>query len=77
MAGPHAVGAAALLWSFNKNLIGNIDQTISLIENSAEPKTARENCGGVPGTHIPNNTYGSGLLNVQKAICSLSGKCNA
>ncbi len=77
MAGPHAVGAAALLWSFNKNLIGNIDQTISIFEKSAEPKTTRENCGGIPGSHIPNNTYGSGLLNVEKAICSQSDHCAA
>jgi serine protease AprX len=77
MAGPHAVGAAALLWSFNKDLIGHIEQTISIIENSAEPKTTNESCGGVPGSHIPNNTYGSGLLNVWKAICSQSDKCEA
>lgn len=68
MAGPHAVGATALLWSFNKNLIGHIDETISLIEKTAEAKTTRESCGGVPGTHIPNNTYGSGLLNVYQTI---------
>jgi serine protease AprX len=68
MAGPHAVGAAALLWSHNKNLIGNIEQTIALLEKSAEAKTTTENCGGLPGTHIPNNTYGSGLLNVAQAI---------
>lgn len=77
MAGPHAVGAVALLWSFNKNLIGDIDKTISIIEKSAEPKTSNENCGGVPGSHIPNNTYGSGLLNVNKAVCSQSDHCVA
>ena len=70
MAGPHAVGAIALLWSYNKTLIGNINQTISIIEKSAEPKTTYENCGGIPGIHIPNNTYGSGLLNVMQAITS-------
>jgi len=70
MAGPHVVGAAALLWSYNKNLIGHIDETISILEKSAEPKATTENCGGEPGTHIPNNTYGSGLLNVFQAIKS-------
>ena len=75
MAGPHAIGAAALLWSYNKNLIGNIDQTISIIEKSAEPKTTHENCGGIPGSHTPNNTYGSGLLNVLQAVCSQSDHC--
>lgn len=75
MAGPHAVGAAALLWSFNRNLIGDIDQTIAIIEKSAEPKTTHESCGGVPGSHIPNNTYGSGLLNVLQAVCSQSDHC--
>lgn len=72
MAGPHAVGAAALLWSHNKNLIGDIDQTIALIENSAEAKTSSQNCGGLPGTHVPNNTYGSGLLNVLQAVKAIS-----
>jgi subtilisin family serine protease len=72
MAGPHAVGAAALLWSANNNLIGDIDQTISLIEKGAEAKTSNENCGGVPGTHVPNNTYGYGLLNVHKAVLAAS-----
>lgn len=75
MAGPHVVGATALLWSFNKSLIGNIDQTISIIEKSAEPKTTTENCGGTPGSHIPNNTYGYGLLNVAQALCSQSNDC--
>ncbi len=75
MAGPHAVGAAALLWSFNKNLIGNIDETISILEKNAEPKTTSESCGGIPGSHIPNNTYGYGLLNVAQAVCSQTDHC--
>lgn len=77
MAGPHVAGAAALLWSYNKNLIGNIAQTISIFENSAEPKTSNQTCGGLPGSHVPNNTYGRGLLNVENAICSQSGHCPA
>jgi len=75
MAGPHAVGAVALLWSLDKNLIGNFDKTLSLIEQNAEPKTTSENCGDIPGSHVPNNTYGSGLLNVSQAACALTGKC--
>jgi subtilisin family serine protease len=75
MAGPHAVGTIALLWSYNKTLIGNIDQTISIIEKSAEPKTTGESCGGIPGSHIPNNTYGYGLLNAAQAVCSQSDHC--
>lgn len=75
MAGPHVVGAAALLWSANKNLIGKIDETIAIFTDNAEAKTTKENCGGVPGTHIPNNTYGSGLLNVWNAVCKNLGDC--
>lgn len=75
MAGPHAVGAVALLWSHDKALIGKFDETLAILEKSAEPKTDSANCGGVPGTHIPNNTYGSGLMNVYKAFCAQSGKC--
>lgn len=75
MAGPHAVGAAALLWSFKPALIGDIEKTITLIEKSAKPKTTSENCGGIPGSHIPNNTYGAGLLNVLQAVCSETEHC--
>lgn len=68
MAGPHAVGAAALLWSFKPSLMNDIKQTISIFESTSTAKTSHENCGNTPGTHIPNNTYGYGLMNVAKAV---------
>lgn len=77
MAGPDAVGVVALLWSYNKDLIGQIDKTTSIIENSAEPATSAEMCGGIKGSHIPNNTYGYGLINAYKAVCSQAGTCPA
>lgn len=71
MAGPHAVGVAALLWSYDNSLIGNIDKSISILENSAEAKTSMQSCGGIPGSSIPNNTYGYGFINIEKAIKSI------
>lgn len=77
MAGPDAVGVVALLWSYNKDLIGDIDKTTSILENNAEPTAALETCGGVKGSHIPNNTFGYGIINAYKAVCSQSDKCPA
>ena len=36
---------------------------------SAEPiTTTLQNCGGVPGTEVPNNTYGWGRINAFDAV---------
>lgn len=77
MAGPHVAGQVALLWSANKNLIGNIEETIRIIRSSATAKTTSESCGGVAGSKIPNNTYGHGLINVYKAVLKNSFSPNA
>jgi len=70
MAGPHVVGAVALAWSADRSLIGNIDGTVQLFRSTATPKTTTENCGGVAGTSIPNNTFGWGHLDAYKAVAS-------
>lgn len=68
MAGPHVVGAVALLWSAKPELIGKIDETIALLESTATAAVTEESCGGVSGTTVPNNTYGFGRLNVLAAV---------
>ncbi|MHB8113775.1 MAG: S8 family serine peptidase [Bellilinea sp.] len=64
MAAPHVSGAAALLWSCNPALIGQIDQTFQLLQNSAGIPPAGS-CGA-PATG-GNYTYGYGYLNVFQA----------
>jgi subtilisin family serine protease len=65
MASPHLAGAVALLWACNPSMVGQIDQTFQLLQNSADAPPAGD-CGapqGQPG----NYTYGYGYLNVLQA----------
>lgn len=68
MAGPHVVGAVALMWSARPELIGKIDATAELLRKNAVPKTSTQTCGGVSGSSVPNNTFGHGQLNVYNAL---------
>jgi serine protease AprX len=68
MAGPHVVGQVALMWGANRNLIGNIARTSEIIRLTATPKTSTETCGGISGQLIPNNTFGYGLINAERAV---------
>jgi subtilisin family serine protease len=56
MAAPHVAGAAALLWSVNPDLIGDLPQTQQLLTGTAVPRYSAE-CGDNP-TARPNNVYG-------------------
>lgn len=67
MAGPHVVGQVALLWSLDPTLVGQIDETVDLIRKSAKPQTSSQECGGVSGSSIPNNTWGWGKIDVLNA----------
>ncbi|MDX1662496.1 MAG: S8 family serine peptidase [Candidatus Promineifilaceae bacterium] len=60
MAAPHVAGLAALLLSAEPRLIGQVDLVEEIIRESAVPLTTSENCGGIPGSEVPNNTYGYG-----------------
>ncbi len=62
MAAPHVTGLAALLISADPALHGEIEALESLIEGGAVPRTTAQNCGGVPGSQVPNNTYGWGRV---------------
>ena len=65
MAAPHVSGAAALLWSCNPALVGQIDQTFQVLQNSAGAAPAG-NCSA-PASGGGNYTYGYGYLDVFQA----------
>jgi serine protease AprX len=70
MAAPHVAGLVALLISANPSLAGNVDQIESLITQNALARTATQTCEGVPGTQIPNNTYGWGRIDAEKSVAA-------
>ena len=67
MAAPHVAGLAALLISLNPALRGQVDTLETIIERSAVPLTSDQTCGDVPGSSIPNNTYGWGRIDALAA----------
>jgi subtilisin family serine protease len=73
MAGPHVVGAVALLWSADPTLIGDIDRTEELLIQAADPYTGSTNVGCFEG-NIPNAAYGYGLLDVYEAVKEALGR---
>jgi serine protease AprX len=69
MAAPHVAGLVALLVSARPELKGQVDTIEELIERYAVPRTTSyENCGGIPGTQVPNNTYGWGRIDAWAAL---------
>lgn len=60
MAAPHVTGGVALLWSEFPHLVGNVDATIELLDETAID-TADPTCGGP----VENNpTFGEGRLDL-------------
>jgi subtilisin family serine protease len=68
MASPHVAGTVALLWSSNPELIGQIDLTGWVLQQSAVPKFTDEGCGGDLPDSLPNNTWGYGRLDAYAAV---------
>ncbi|HEY3037265.1 MAG TPA: S8 family serine peptidase [Pyrinomonadaceae bacterium] len=70
MAGPHVAAAVALLWSARPNLVRNIAQTKTILQNTANPAVTvtPQTCGGIPSTQIPNNSFGYGRVDVLAAV---------
>lgn len=67
MAGPHVVGVVALMWSANPALIGNIDRTEQILEQTATTYTDFiPNC---PDSHSkPSSAVGYGIVNAYAAV---------
>ncbi len=64
MAGPHVAGQTALLISAEPALAGNVNAVEQCIIQTAVPKTSTQTCGGIPGSQIPNNTFGYGRIDL-------------
>ncbi len=72
MAGPHVAGVTALLLSAYPHLIGDPNSIEAILTSTAVPRTTAETCGDVPGSEIPNNTYGWGRADAFSAITEAS-----
>ena len=68
MAAPHVAGVAALLWSAAPHLIGDVDGTEEIIEQTARPRTTSQGCGGDGPDDVPNNVYGWGIVDALAAV---------
>jgi hypothetical protein len=60
-------GLVALLISANPNLAGDVDLIEDIIEQTAVFLRTPQECGGIPGTETPNNTYGYGRIDAYAA----------
>jgi subtilisin family serine protease len=67
MSGPHVVGVVALMWSANPALIGDIEQTEQILDQSASPYT-----GTLPScsqaNSDPSSAVGYGVLDAYTAV---------
>jgi subtilisin family serine protease len=73
MAGPHVVGVVALMWSANPALIGDIDRTREILEQSAKSYQGYlPNCPGAAQT--PSTAYGYGIIDAYRAVEMALGK---
>jgi subtilisin family serine protease len=67
MAAPHVAGLVGLLISAVPGLAGEVDQLEAIISDTALDLTGGQECGGVPGNQIPNNTFGYGRIDALAA----------
>jgi len=70
MAGPHVAGLVALLLDARPDLIGRVEEVESIIRLSAVPRTTSQQCGGIPGSEVPNPVYGYGRID---ALATITG----
>ena len=66
MARPHVVGVVALMWSANPKLVGNIDQTVKILDQSTRPYQGPLDTCVVKG--VPNNDAGYGIVDAYNAV---------
>ncbi len=74
MAAPHVAGLSALLIAAAPHLEGNPQQIRSLINSTAVQLTTGQECGGVPGSQVPNNTFGYGRIDALAAFNAAGGE---
>jgi subtilisin family serine protease len=75
MAGPHVAGLVALLVSAEQVCFAGKPAALeTYIEATALPRTSTQTCGGVPGSNVPNNTYGWGSI---RAVLPTVNTCGA
>jgi subtilisin family serine protease len=70
MATPHVSGAVALLWSAVASLRGHVPETEELLRGTAVHLTSDQECGGIPGSAVPNPVFGWGRLDIAAAVAS-------
>ncbi|HEX8228228.1 MAG TPA: S8 family serine peptidase [Chloroflexia bacterium] len=72
MAGPHVAGVVALVWSARPELVRQITETRTLLEQTANPHVAVidpiQQCGGTTEADIPNNFFGHGRIDAFAAV---------
>lgn len=68
MAGPHVAGLVALMISADSTLAGDVNRIEDIIEQTTVQRTTDQNCGGISGMTIPNNTYGYGVVDALAAV---------
>ncbi len=73
MASPNVTGVTALLLSAAPSLAGQPAAIRAVLTGSAVPKTTTQNCGSVPGSQSPNNSYGWGRIDALAAVQSQLG----
>jgi serine protease AprX len=66
-AGPHVAGLVALLISANPELEGHVGQIEEVITETAVLLRTGQECGGVSGSSVPNNTFGYGRIDAYAA----------
>jgi subtilisin family serine protease len=73
MAGPHVAGVVALLWSANPSLIGDIDRTVQILTESAQPyEGSLPDCPGV--NDLPSTAAGYGIVDAYAAVQMALGR---
>jgi len=68
LSGPIVAGTVALILSAVPTLAGDVDAIESILIDSALPLTSSGECGGVPNTSRPNNTFGWGRVDAWAAV---------
>jgi subtilisin family serine protease len=68
MASPHVAGLVALVLDARPDLIGRVEEVESIIRLSAVPRTTSQQCGGIPGSEVPNPVYGYGRIDALEAV---------